>query len=147
MKDLLFCMTLLGVSLLFPTVSKSESVTMISPEFAKEFADEWIAAWNAHDLTRILSHYEDNFEMSSPLIRSLVNEPSGTLKGKAAIGQYWETALARSPDLHFSLENILIGANSITLTYQGARGLSAEVFHFSPSMRVSAAFAHYVAIP
>lgn len=116
----------------------------ISNEFAHEFAEEWIAAWNAHDLPRILSHYEDDFEMSSPLIRTLMNEPSGTLRGKASVGAYWGLALGRMPDLHFTLQNILVGANSITLTYIGARGLSAEAFHFSPSGKVAKAFAHYI---
>ena len=31
---------------------------------ANEFAAEWIEAWNAHDLDRILSHYTDDFEMN-----------------------------------------------------------------------------------
>jgi len=39
---------------------------MLSKAFADHFAAEWIAAWNSHDLERILSHYTDNFEMSSP---------------------------------------------------------------------------------
>jgi ketosteroid isomerase-like protein len=44
--------------------------------FAERFAKEWIAAWNSHDLDRILGHYEDDFEMSSPVIPALVGEPS-----------------------------------------------------------------------
>ena len=28
----------------------------ITREFAEGFAGEWIAAWNAHDLERILAH-------------------------------------------------------------------------------------------
>ncbi|MDP1933046.1 MAG: nuclear transport factor 2 family protein [Gammaproteobacteria bacterium] len=113
-------------------------------DFAQTFAQEWIDAWNAHDLALILSHYEDDFEMSSPIIRTLMNEPSGTLQGKSAVGGYWKLALERTPDLHFELQSILVGANSITLTYQGPRGLSAEVFHFAPSGKVAKAFAHYV---
>ena len=116
---------------------------MITAEFAKEFAKEWIEAWNTHDLPRILSHYRDDFEMSSPLIRSLMNEPSGTLQGKQAVGAYWEIALSRQPQLHFTLENILAGANSITLTYQGSRGLSAEVFLLDENGMVVRSFAHY----
>jgi ketosteroid isomerase-like protein len=38
------------------------------------FASDWIAAWNSHDLDRILAHYEDDFEMTSPLIVALVGE-------------------------------------------------------------------------
>lgn len=117
---------------------------MLTPEFADAFAAEWIEAWNHHDLPRILSHYEDDFEMSSPNIPRLTNEPSGTLKGKEAVGAYWQRALERTPTLHFTLEHVLLGINSITLIYQGARGISAEVFHFDRDGRVSRAYAHYL---
>ena len=29
---------------------------------ARTFAEEWVAAWNAHDLERILAHYSDEFK-------------------------------------------------------------------------------------
>src|SRR6516162_10520279 len=57
--------------------------------FAERFAKEWVAAWNSHDLERILDHYEDDFEMSSPIIATLVGERSGKLRGKVAVGGYW----------------------------------------------------------
>lgn len=112
-------------------------------EKAQEFANEWIAAWNEHNLEKILAHYEDDFEMSSPAIIKLTGEPSGTLKGKAAVGEYWSGALQKFPELQFKLEHVLLGANSVTLVYQGVLGLSAEVFHFSSSGKVAKAFAHY----
>lgn len=62
---------------------------MITKEFAQCFANEWIAAWNSHNLSRILSHYTDDFEMSWPFIVKTVNEPTGTLKGKEVVGAYW----------------------------------------------------------
>ncbi len=118
-------------------------VSTMEKGFAKRFADEWIAAWNSHDLDRVLAHYEDDFEMSSPVIRSLVGEPSGKLRGKAAVGAYWAKALERSPALHFELLTTLAGVDSVTVYYKGHRGLSAEVLHFGPSGKVRAAFAHY----
>jgi hypothetical protein len=60
--------------------------TMISREFAEHFAEEWISAWNAHDLVRILSHYENDFEMASPRIADIAGEPSGVFCGKESIG-------------------------------------------------------------
>ena len=111
--------------------------------FAERFATDWIAAWNSHDLERILTHYEDDFEMSSPLITTLVGEPSGQLRGKAAVGAYWAKALQKTPDLRFELVTALAGVNSITVYYKGHRGLSAEVLHFSPGGKIRAAFAHY----
>src|SRR5262245_37195296 len=118
---------------------------MITREFAARFADDWIAAWNAHDLERILAHYTADFEMASPVIAQLMGEPSGRLKGKDAIRSYWATALARNPNLEFELLHVLCGAASITIVYRGHRGLSAEVFWFDALGRVERAAAHYVA--
>ncbi|MFA6162165.1 MAG: nuclear transport factor 2 family protein [Methylobacter sp.] len=112
--------------------------------FAEHFANDWIDSWNSHDLQRILSHYADDFEMSSPVIIQLANEPSGTLRGKTAVGDYWTKAPQLIPDLHFELITTLVGVNSITLYYQGARGsLAAEVFHFNQDQKVTKAVAHY----
>lgn len=116
---------------------------MITKEFASQFAEEWISAWNSHDLKAILCHYTDDFEMSSPYIAQIAGEPSGTLKGKTAIAAYWEKALNLIPDLHFELISTLVGAESITLYYRGARGLAAEVFFFGDNHQVIKACAHY----
>ena len=65
---------------------------------AQQFAQEWVSAWNAHDLDKILSHYEEEFEMSSPAITKLTGESSGVLRGKDAVGEYWSGALEKYPD-------------------------------------------------
>jgi len=111
--------------------------------FGERFAKEWVAAWNSHDLERILAHYEDDFEMSSPIITTLVGERSGKLRGKVAVGGYWAKALQSIPNLRFELLAVLAGVNSITVYYRGHRGLAAEVLHFSASGKVREAFAHY----
>lgn len=111
---------------------------------AEQFAHEWIAAWNSHDLTQILSHYDDDFEMTSPLIVKLMGEPSGKLKGKKVIGDYWAKGLEKYPSLHFKLQHILCGAGSLTLIYDGISGISAEVLHFGPSGKVCRSYAHYL---
>ena len=119
-------------------------MTKVTREFALRFAEEWIATWNAHDLERILSHYTDDFEMSSPVIVQLMGEPSGTLKGKVAVRDYWSKALARLPDLHFDLLEVYAGADSVVIRYRGPRGASAEVFWFDAEGKVYRAAAHYL---
>jgi len=52
---------------------------------AKKFASEWIESWNSHDLDRILSHYSDNFEFTTPMIKVKLGFEAGTLKGKEVI--------------------------------------------------------------
>ena len=116
---------------------------MIDKTFAEQFANEWIDAWNNHDLNRVLAHYTDDFEMSSPVIVQIAGEPSGTLKGKDVVGWYWSKALAFIPDLHFDLVATFIGVNSITLYFEWKRGLSAEVFIFDPDRKVTKAYAHH----
>ncbi len=116
---------------------------MITRDFADHFAQEWIAAWNSHDLDRILSHYAEDFEMSSPYIAQIANEPSGCLQGKAAVGAYWKKALERMPDLRFEHHATLVGADSVTIYYRGARGMAAEVFFFDTDGVVLEAAAHY----
>jgi hypothetical protein len=86
---------------------------MMQKGFAERFAREWVEAWNAHDLERVLSHYEDDFEMSSPIIVTMMGEPSGKLKGKAAVGAYWAKALKLLPQLRFELVAVLAGADSV----------------------------------
>lgn len=116
---------------------------MLTREFAEKFAREWVDAWNRHDLESVLSHYSDDFEMSSPYIASIAGERSGKLKGKAAVSAYWSQALTRMPTLRFELRQVLVGTDSVTLYYQGVRGMAAEVFHFGPDGRVIKAAAHY----
>jgi ketosteroid isomerase-like protein len=120
---------------------------MLDNTFADRFAAEWIGAWNSHDLDRILSHYTEDFELSSGVITKIVGESSGILQGKERIRAYWAKALQLLPDLHFELITTLVGVNSIVLYYQGVSGLSAEVFHFNQEEKVSRSYAHYVQNP
>ena len=112
--------------------------------FARQFAQHWVDAWNAHDLDAILSHYSEDFEMSSPVMVQLQISASGVLKGKTAIRSYWQQALQRWPDLRFELISVCVGVRSVVLHYRGARDrLVAEVFEFNAQCQVSRAMAHY----
>jgi hypothetical protein len=117
---------------------------MIDHAFANQFATEWIAVWNSHNMQAILAHYDDNFEFASPLIINVVGEPSGRLKGKAAIGDYWAKALSQRPNLRFELLTVFVGVDSLVLHYQNQEGrLSAEVFEFGADGKVIRSFANY----
>ena len=62
---------------------------MLSEKFIDEFAAEWIASWNSHDIERILSHYEETFEFSSPVLAKVSPASGGKLIGKDAARAYW----------------------------------------------------------
>jgi hypothetical protein len=117
---------------------------MISPDFAQAFAREWVDSWNSHSLDRIMSHYAEDFEMTSPFIASLMGEASGTLKGKDKVRAYWAKALERLPDLHFELIDVLTGVDSITIYYHAVLGKRAvEVLFFDQHHQVRRGIAHY----
>ncbi len=117
---------------------------MIGVEFAMRFAWEWVEAWNAHDLDRVLSQYDDDFEMASPRIVDLGSEPSGILVGKAAVRAYWQEALSRMPDLRFDLLGIFGGVRSVAIHYRNQAGrFGVETFEFGPGALVVRSAAHY----
>jgi len=116
----------------------------MTQQHAQEFAEDWIDAWNAHDLARVLAHYSDDFEMSSPLIRQIVNEPSGRLVGKEKVRNYWQIALSKNPGLRFELIDVHVGASSLAIRYSNQAGRQAtEVFFFGSDGLVNQAAAHY----
>jgi ketosteroid isomerase-like protein len=111
---------------------------------AQTFAKEWIASWNSHDLDRILSHYSDEFEMTSPFIVSLMNDATGTIKGKEKVRAYWGRALERIPDLRFELIEVLASVNSMAIYYHAVLGKRAvELLFFDNNGKVERGIAHY----
>ena len=93
----------------------------------KAFADEWIAAWNSHDLERVLSHYASDIVFLSPNARRLVG--NGRVSGVSALRSYWEKGLAAQPELKFELLNVLTGHECLTIHYRNHRGQQvAETF-------------------
>lgn len=119
-------------------------MTNLDPDFARAFAADWIAAWNAHDLERILDHYTEDVELASPYVVQIAGDPTGRIFGKRALRAYWEKGLAMLPDLHFTLTETLVGVGAMTLVYHGHRGPVAETFLFDDAGRVRSTTACYV---
>ena len=93
------------------------------------FAVEWEAAWNSHDIDRILSHYSDDIVFRSRKAIPLVG--TGEVRGKAKLRSYWTAALKRQPDLKFSVQNVFEGHEMMVISYQNHRGiLAAEILYF-----------------
>jgi ketosteroid isomerase-like protein len=110
----------------------------------KKFALEWIDSWNSHDLDRILSHYADDVEVTTPMIKVAMGIDSGTLRGKALVRQYWQAALEKVPDLHFELIECTQSIDSIAIYYKAVMGKRAiEVMFFNPNGKVSKVIVHY----
>jgi hypothetical protein len=118
-------------------------VSILSAASLGEFCNDWIAAWNAHDLERILSHYRADVLLTSPFA-AIAGAPDGVLRGLPALRSYFEQALAFYPDLHFEAIATLRGVDSVALHYRSVEDReSIEVMHLDPRWRVHRVSAHY----
>ena len=109
-----------------------------------QFAEVWIAGWNAQDLSTILAHYADTVVFHSPMIARVTGEDRSSVTGLTALGAYWEQALKLAPDLRFELQTVLLGRDSLTILYTNQTGRqAAETFVFTPAGKVSLSIATY----
>ncbi len=61
---------------------------------ARNLADRWVAAWNAHDLDLIITHYDDTVELTSPVAAQLLGTSDGKVVGKVSFSAF----AARTPN-------------------------------------------------
>ena len=115
---------------------------------ADEYAREWIAAWNSHDVERIAEHYGDTVEYESPFVARL--SPGRTrLSGIDAVRNYIAAAFEHFPDLRFTGPYLVaLGAESVAIVYRSVAGLvAAETLVLDEHGRVSRVHCHYRAVP
>ncbi|HVO53494.1 MAG TPA: nuclear transport factor 2 family protein [Solirubrobacterales bacterium] len=111
---------------------------------ADQFAREWIAAWNSHDLERILSHYAEDVVFTSPFIVAIVGREDATVRGHEALRDYFTRGLGVYPDLHFVHHETLAGAASVAVRYTSVGGREAvEVMELDGDGLVCCVTAHY----
>jgi len=117
----------------------------MSPASAREFAQQWVDAWNAHDLDGVLAHFTDDAEFASPVAAQLLPETSGILRGKDAIRAYWAIGLERIPDLHFEVVDVYTGVGVVVIHYRNhVGGLVNEVLHLNEDGLVVRGFGTYL---
>ena len=113
-------------------------------EGAWNLANHWVAAWNAHDLDLIMTHYDDAVELTSPVAAQLLGTSDGKVIGKANLRAYFQRGLSAYPELRFGLEDVLWGVNSVVLYYTNHKGTrTAEFMELSASGKVVRVVANY----
>ena len=119
---------------------------LMFPSDPKAFALAWIAAWNSHDLDAIMSHYSKDVVLTSPVAATLLDDPSGTVRGEAALASYFQRGLEAYPNLHFELLDVMVGLSSVVLCYTNQKGTkTAEFMEFDGHGKVTRVVANYSA--
>lgn len=117
---------------------------MLTQDKANQLAVDWVESWNSHDLDRIMRHYSDEIEFISPFAIKILGDPSGIVRGKAALKNYFSKGLDAYPDLKFHVHKILAGLRSFTVYYESVNNLmAAEVMEVNDRDKISRVLAHY----
>jgi ketosteroid isomerase-like protein len=117
---------------------------MLTQEQVQTLAEDWIRAWNAHDLDEIMSHYHDEVVLTSPIAAKLLDEPSGRVQGKEALRRYFTKGLEAYPDLKFELVDLMWGISSVVLYYTNQKGTkSGEFMEVDASGKITRVVANY----
>jgi predicted ester cyclase len=119
---------------------------MVTRDEAWNLAEDWVGAWNAHDLELILSHYEEEVELTSPVAAQILGTADGKVIGKASLRAYLRRGLEAYPELHFQLQDVLWGLNSMVIYYRNQKGTrTAEFMELGASGKVVRVVANYSA--
>jgi hypothetical protein len=111
---------------------------------AWNLANRWAAAWNAHDLDSIMAHYTDSIELTSPVAAQILGTSDGKVVGKASLRAYFQRGLEAYPELHFRVEDVLWGVDSVVLYYSNQKGTgTAEFMELSAIGKVVRVVANY----
>jgi hypothetical protein len=120
-------------------------------EEALRYAEEWTASWNTRDLEAVLAHFEDGVVFSSP--KALVAVGLPTVRGKAALLEYWTTVLRPVRSLRFSLQRVIWDpeTSELSIVYDrdvdGHVDRASEVLQFGSSGKVVRGEVFYGVVP
>ena len=117
---------------------------MLSETEARQFARSWVQAWNSHDLDAVMSHYVQEVVLTSPTAAKLLNDPSGTVRGKEALRSYFKRGLEAFPNLTFELLDVMWGISSVVLYYVNQKGTkTGEFMELDANQKVVRVVANY----
>jgi ketosteroid isomerase-like protein len=102
---------------------------LLSGQRGRQLAEEWVAAWNAHQLDAIMALYSPDVDFQTPTVIDTLGIPDGRVRGAGALREHFQRGLQRLPDLRFELEQTYVGVRSIAITYRWADGTPVAELH------------------
>ena len=80
-------------------------------------AHAWFEAFNAHNLEKLLSLYDDEAEHFSPKLKIRHPETKGLVTGKNALRSWWQDAFDRLPTLHYKVTSLTANSDRVFMEY------------------------------
>ena len=77
----------------------------------------WFEAFNAHNLEKLLSLYDDEAEHFSPKLKIRYPETQGLVSGKDALRNWWKDSFDRLPTLHYKVTSLTSNADRVFMEY------------------------------
>ena len=116
----------------------------LSEARARALAEEWVAAWNGHDLDAIVALYTPQVVFQTPTIIATMGIADGIVRGSDDLREHFARGLARLPDLRFELDTVYTGVRAVAITYRWADGTPVcEVHEYDGDERISRVQALY----
>jgi hypothetical protein len=113
---------------------------------ARGLPEAWVHAWNAHDLDDIMSHYAEGTTLVSPAAAALLGDPTGEVRGKAALREYFRKGLEAYPTLRFEMLDVMWGLRSVVLCFVNQKGTrTAEFMELDSAGKITRVVANYSA--
>jgi ketosteroid isomerase-like protein len=111
-------------------------------ENLRSLVEDWIEAWNARDLDRIMRHYASSVVFEANTVVRRWNRPDGILRGVDELREHFRMGLDLSPTLRFELEEVFTVPSGYAALYRrdnGNRVLDVvELNEFSKATNVKA---------
>jgi ketosteroid isomerase-like protein len=78
---------------------------------------QWFAAFNQHDLEKLLALYADDAQHYSPKLKLRQPETNGLITGKDALRSWWQDSFERLPSLRYEPTRFIADDERIFVEY------------------------------
>jgi 8-oxo-dGTP diphosphatase len=80
-------------------------------------AEEWLDAFNARDLDRLVGLYAEDAVHTSPKLRDREPSTMGEIRGKDALRRWWNDAMTRLPTLRYEAQHLVHSGDRVFMEY------------------------------
>src|SRR6266478_1979161 len=111
----------------------------------RSLVEDWIEAWNAKDLNRIMRHYASSVVFEANTVVRRWSRPDGILRGADELREHFRMGLEIAPTLRFELEEVFTAPSGYAALYRRDNGNRVlDVVELNSSSKAVAVKAFYL---